>query len=161
MLPKPTKPAPNNWIGWPRVISVRRAPTFAAPMGRSPRSVGKAILRSAWAAVSGGLLLLIVVGLVYFRPPTWPFWLVGVLVAFGAMEAATRGRLRSYLYGLTIALAIFNGAILLYEFWLEAIVLAVVGLVVLMIRDNLREVFGGSLQMQRSLPKDWRNTRQL
>ena len=95
-----------------------------------------------WAAVSGGLLLLIVVGLVYFRPPTWPLWLVGVAVAFGAVEAATRGRLRGYLYGLTIALAIFTFAILLYEFWLVATILAVVGLVVLMIRDNLREVFG-------------------
>ncbi len=96
-----------------------------------------------WAAVSGGLLLLVIVALLYFRPPTWPIWLVGVVVAFGAVEAGTRGRIRSYLYGVTIALAILNAAILLYEFWLLALVLVLVGLVVLMIRDNLREVFGG------------------
>ena len=88
-------------------------------------------------------MLLIVVALVYFRPPTWPLWLVGVAVAFGGVEAATRGRLRGYLYGLTIALGVLNAAILLYEFWVLAIVTAVVGLVALMIRDNLREVFGG------------------
>ena len=111
--------------------------------GPQPPISGQSHFTQLWAAVSGGLLLLIVVGLVYFRPPTWPLWLVGVLVASGAVEAATRGGLRSYLYGLTIALAFFNGAILLYAFWLEAIILAVVGLVVLMIRDNLREVFGG------------------
>src|SRR5690606_35249944 len=46
-----------------------------------------------WAAVSGGLLLLVIVGLIYFRPPTWPVWLVGVAVAFGAVEAGTRGRM--------------------------------------------------------------------
>ena len=95
-----------------------------------------------WAAVSGGLLLLVIVGLIYFRPPTWPVWLVGVAVAFGAVEAGTRGRMRSYLYGVTIALVILNAGILLYQFWFQVLVLGLVGLVVLMIRDNLREVFG-------------------
>jgi hypothetical protein len=126
-----------------------RAGDFGSPRAHIRRAHGPQPPISAqsrfargWAAVSGGLLLLIVVGLVYFRPPTWPLWLVGVLVAFGAVEAATRGRLLSYLYGLTIALAILNAAILIYEFWVLGIVLAVVGLVVLMIRDNLREMFG-------------------
>ena len=96
-----------------------------------------------WAAVSGGLLLLVILALISFRPPTWPIWLVGVAVAFGAVEAMTRGRIRSYLYGVTIALALLNASILLYEFWFVALVLALVGLVVLMIRDNLREAFGG------------------
>ncbi|MBE2238571.1 MAG: hypothetical protein IAE81_12335 [Caldilineaceae bacterium] len=96
-----------------------------------------------WAAVSGGLLLLVIVALLFFRPPTWPLWLAGVIVAFGAVEAGTRGRMRSYLYGVTIVLAVLNAAILLYEFWFLALVLLLVGLVVLMIRDNLREVFGG------------------
>jgi hypothetical protein len=96
-----------------------------------------------WAAVSGGLLLLIIVGLVYFRPPTWLVWLIGVIAAFGAVEAGTRGRMRGYLYGVTIALAILNAGILLFEFWFAVLILALVGLVVLMIRDNLREVAGG------------------
>ena len=95
-----------------------------------------------WAAVSGGLLLLVIVVLFYLRPPTWPIWLVGVAVAFGAVEAVTRGRVRSYLYRVTIALAILNVSILLYQFWFLALILALVGLVILMIRDNLREVFG-------------------
>ena len=123
-------------IGSPRA-HIRRAHAPQPPIAAQGR------FTQWWAAVSGGLLLLIVVGLVSVRPPTWPLWLVGVAVAFGAVEAAAHGRLRGYLYGLTIALAIFNAAILLYEFWPAAIILAVVGLVVLMIRDNLREVFGG------------------
>ena len=116
---------------------IQRAHAPQPPLGQQSR------FALWWAAVSGGLLLLVIVALVYFRPPTWPIWLVGVVVAFGAIEAFTRGRLRGYLYGLTIALALLNAAILLYEFWVLAVVMAVVGLVVLMIRDNLREVFGG------------------
>jgi hypothetical protein len=81
--------------------------------------------------------------LVYLRPPRWPIWLVGVVAAFGAVEAATRRDMRNYLYDVTIALAILNAAILLYQFWLLALVLVLVGLVILMICDNLREVFGG------------------
>ena len=123
-------------FGPPRA-HIRRAHAPQQSIGQQSRFV------LAWAAVSGGLLLLIIVGLIYFRPPTWPIWLVGVIVAFGAVEAATHRSLRSYLYGLTIALVILTAAILLYEFWFAAIVLAIVGLVVLMIRDNLREVFGG------------------
>jgi hypothetical protein len=123
-------------LGAPRA-HIQRAHGPQAPIDAQGR------FRLLWAAVSGGLLLLAIIALIFFRPPTWPIWLAGVVVAFGAVEAATHRSLRSYLYGLTIALAILNAAILLYEFWFVTIVLVVVGLVVLMIRDNLREVFGG------------------
>ena len=126
-----------------------RAGDFGSPCAHIRRAHGpqppvspQSNFTRAWAAVSGGLLLLLVVILVFFRPPTWPYWLAGVLVAFGAIEAATRHHLRGFLYGLTIALAILTASILLYEFWALGLVLAVAGLVVLMIRDNLREVFG-------------------
>ncbi|MFO7634296.1 MAG: hypothetical protein R6W76_17235 [Caldilinea sp.] len=122
-------------LGAPRA-HILRAHAPQPPIGAQGR------FTLLWAAVSGGLLLLAIVALIFFRPPTWPIWLAGVIVAFGAVEAATHRSLRSYLYGLTIALAILTAAILLYEFWFVTIVLAVVGLVVLMIRDNLREVFG-------------------
>lgn len=68
---------------------------------------------------------------------------MGVVAAFGAVEAATRRDMRNYLYDVTIALAILNAAILLYQFWQFALILALVRLIILMIRDNPREVFGG------------------
>ena len=43
---------------------------------------------------------------------------------------------------LAIVLALITSAILLYRFWLVALVLGLTALVVMMIRDNLREVFG-------------------
>ncbi len=123
-------------LGPPRA-HIRRAHAPQPPIGAQNR------FTRWWAAISGGLLLLLIVALVYFRPPNWPIWLVGISVAFGAIEAVTRRRIGGFLYGVTIALAILNAIILLYQFWLLAIVLALVGLVILMIRDNLREVSGG------------------
>ena len=95
-----------------------------------------------WAAVSGGLILLLMVGLVYFRPPNWLLWLVGIGVLFGALDATTRGRLPNFLIRLTMTLALLTSGLLLYRFWPLAIVLGLTVLVVIMIRDNLREVFG-------------------
>ena len=75
----------------------------------------------------------------------WPRFMAVLLVIaiLHYMAADRRTLIVRSVYGLTIALAILNAAILLYEFWFVTIVLVVVGLVVLMIRDNLREVFGG------------------
>ena len=40
-----------------------------------------------WSAISGGLLLALVAGLVYFRPAHWIWWLMGVGFGFFALEA--------------------------------------------------------------------------
>lgn len=96
-----------------------------------------------WAAISGGLLLLSIVALIVYHPPHWPYWIVAVGVVFGAIESATRGRFAGYLLACAIVLAIATAIILLYVFWWLAITLALTALVILMIRDNLREVFGG------------------
>ena len=90
-----------------------------------------------WAAVSGGLLIVAVIGLLYLRPGGWLFWLVGVMVAFGAVEAVARKRVGRFLYGLVVGLALVNALILLFEFWAIVLVVVVIGLAALMIRDNL------------------------
>ena len=95
-----------------------------------------------WAAVSGGLILLLVVALVYWRPSDWLFWLLTMIVLFGALDAVTRDRLGNFLIYLAMVLAIYTAAILIYEFWPLLIVLGLALLTVMMIRDNLREVFG-------------------
>ena len=82
-----------------------------------------------------------IVALVYFRPPSWPLWIAGILIFFGAVDAATRGRLTTFLLRLAIVLALVTSAILLFRFWPLALVIGLVVLVVIMIRDNLSEVF--------------------
>ncbi len=100
-------------------------------------------LQLFWVAVSGGLILLLVTAVIYVQPVNWLLWLVGILILFGAIEAATRNRLAIFLVRLTVALALLTLVILLLKFWWLALILALVGLVMLMVRDNLREVFGG------------------
>jgi hypothetical protein len=107
-----------------------------------PPITGGSKLARWWWAVSGGLILLLLVGLVVMRPPNWPWWLAGVIVIFGGLDATSRGRLNVYLLRWAIVLALITSAILLYHYWAWALVLGLTVLVVIMIRDNLREVFG-------------------
>ncbi len=95
-----------------------------------------------WAAASGGLLLLLVAALVYLQPPHWPVWLAGIAVLFGTFDAAVRRRLASFLIHLTVVLALVTSGLLLYRFWLLALILGFAALAVIMVRDNVREVFG-------------------
>ncbi|MCA9869374.1 MAG: hypothetical protein KC487_03180, partial [Anaerolineae bacterium] len=85
---------------------------------------------------------LLVVALIYLRPHYWPIWLIGVIVLFAGLDAAMRGKLSTFLIRLTILLALFTSGLLLYRFWLLAVVIGIIVLAIIMIRDNVREVFG-------------------
>jgi len=95
-----------------------------------------------WAAASGGLLLLLVAALIYVRPPYWPVWLAGIAVLFGALDAAVRGKLASYLIRLTVVLALVTSGLLLFRFWLPVVILGFAAIAIIMIRDNVREILG-------------------
>ena len=55
----------------------------------------------------------------------------------------TRGRLTNFLLTTVIILAIIAGVILVIEFWQLILVLAVFGVVIFMMVDNLRELARG------------------
>jgi hypothetical protein len=95
-----------------------------------------------WAAASGGLLLLLVAALIYMRPLYWPVWLAGIAVLFGALDAAVRGKLASYLIRLTVVLALVTSGLLLFRFWLPVVILGFAAIAIIMIRDNVREILG-------------------
>ena len=94
----------------------------------------------AWAAVSGALILLPIVSLLVFRPANWPIWLLTIFFTMTAIEAVTSRRLANFLIASTVGLAIFASILLVLEFWEVVVIMAVVGVVVFMIRDNLREL---------------------
>jgi hypothetical protein len=96
-----------------------------------------------WAAVSGALALLSLLLLIALRPPFWPSLIVGVWLVFAAIEAATRGQLTNFLLTTVIILAIIAGVILVIEFLQLILVLAIVGVVIFMMVDNLRELARG------------------
>jgi hypothetical protein len=93
-----------------------------------------------WAAVSGGVILLLIIPIIYFRPAYWILWLIGIAVLFGAIDALTRGKLANFLLRLTITLAIVTSALLIWEFWWILLIGAFMLVVIVGIRDNLREM---------------------
>ena len=93
-----------------------------------------------WAALSGALALLAVLGLLVIQPVNWLVLIVLVFVALGAVESATRGRLTNYLLNVVITLAVITTLILVYEFWMIIVIVLVVALAVFMIRENLAEL---------------------
>jgi hypothetical protein len=97
-------------------------------------------LLDLWGAVSGALLMLVMLLLLIYTPANWYVWIVvAVLLSLG-VESWLRRRLARYLINVTIFLAIVTTVVLLIAFWRFALVLAVIGLAAIMLRDNLREL---------------------
>ena len=95
-----------------------------------------------WAAVSGGVLLLALVGLLYFHPDGWPIWLAVALFSILAVEAAVRGRLVNFLLTATMVLGVITALVLVVDFFWLLVVLALAALVVYSVFSNLREMAG-------------------
>jgi hypothetical protein len=105
------------------------------PLGQQAR------ITELWAAVSGGLLLLALTILLLLFPE---YWLeLGLMVAaiFITIEATVRGRLANLLLNVTIVLAVITGLILIWEFWWLVLLIAAFAMVIIMIRENLRELW--------------------
>jgi hypothetical protein len=93
-----------------------------------------------WGALSGAVVLLGIALLLIFRPANWLIWLIGSGVVLGGVEALTQGRLVKYLLNITVILAVIAAIILLVEFWILVLVAGLVGVVIFVIRGNLREL---------------------
>ncbi len=104
------------------------------PLGRQYRLV------EIWAALSGAVILLVIVGLLISRPAYLLLWLLGLGVGLRGLEALTRGELINYLLSITIFLAVIGAIILIVEFWFWALILVLVGIVIFMICGNLLEL---------------------
>lgn len=105
-----------------------------------------------WSAISGGVLLLLLVALLVFTPGSWLTWVVLLGVIFFGIEAAVRGGLGSYLLNLAIILALINTVVLLYEFWWLILIALLVAFVVFILRENLGELWSGVKTGKASAP---------
>jgi hypothetical protein len=105
------------------------------PLGKQAR------ITELWAAVSGGLLLLALTILLLLFPHYWLGLGLTVAAIFITIEATVRGRLANLLLNVTILLAVVNGLILIWEFWWLILLVAAFAMVILMIRENLRELW--------------------
>lgn len=100
-------------------------------------------LLEVWAATSSGLLLIALI--VFLSIPAfraiWYVWLGIVIALFVAIEAMIESRLVNLLLNVTIFLAVLTTLILIWRFWLLIIVAGLGFFVMIMLRENLRELW--------------------
>jgi hypothetical protein len=70
-----------------------------------------------WAAISGTLLVSIIVLLLAMRPALWLLWIVFSFLIFGIIEAGLSNRLTNYILTTTIILASIGVAVLIFAYW--------------------------------------------
>lgn len=113
---------------------------FHVPLSRE--EIQESRLVETWAAVSvGGLLLGFGVILLFF-PQIWIEAAGGMVLAFLAIDAALRRHLTDLLVATSVILALLSLGVLLYEFFIESVVIVVALLSLLIIVDNFRELRG-------------------
>lgn len=96
-----------------------------------------------WAALSSGLLIIALIASLAIPPlrELWYVWIGFVIAAFIVIEAFVQGKLVKLLLNITIWLAIGTTLILLWRFWLFVLIGGLIFLAVIMLRENLRELF--------------------
>jgi hypothetical protein len=94
----------------------------------------------AWAAVSVSLVLISFVGIALFEREHLISMLVFSIALFAFVEAGFRGRLVGLISSVNIGLAVVATLILVYEFFWQLVVAAVLILGLYVLWDNLREL---------------------
>jgi hypothetical protein len=93
-----------------------------------------------WAAASGALLVTTIVLLAFAQPAHWPLWIALALLLFGLIEARLRNKAADYLLTTTIILAVIGAVTLAIEYWSWVIPAVLIGIFVLSLLNNLREL---------------------
>src|SRR5215204_2306147 len=94
----------------------------------------------AWAAVSVSLMLISFVGIVMFEREHLISMLVFSIAFFAFVEAGFRGRLVNLVSSANIGLAVVATLIIIYEFFWQLVVAAVLVIGLYVLWDNLREL---------------------
>jgi hypothetical protein len=95
----------------------------------------------AWAAISVSLMLISFVGIAMFEREHLISMLVFSIAFFAFVEAGFRGRLVNLVSSANIGLAVVATLIILYEFFWQLVVAAVLVIGLYVLWDNLRELF--------------------
>jgi hypothetical protein len=117
-----------------------------AHISRTPQPASETKLRvsrlaEAWAAASVGLMLIVFVLVVMYERGTYlTFALAASIGLFLFVEAGFRGRLTNLVTSATIGLAVVATLVVVYRFFWQIVVVAVLALGVYILWDNLREL---------------------
>lgn len=93
-----------------------------------------------WAAFSGGILLMLMLGLIIIFPSRFLIFMAVAYLAFAVIEATLRGRLQKLLLNGVLLLALITSLVLIWEFWRIMLLVGFVSITVLLIRENLRQI---------------------
>ncbi|MCU0482916.1 MAG: hypothetical protein MUC54_01350, partial [Chloroflexi bacterium] len=96
----------------------------------------------AWSAISASLVLIVIALLLWSA--VFPVWFtIGVAIAgYVGLEALFRRRFVALLLNVTVLLALVGALVLAITYWPLALLAAVVGIALLTIVENVREVAG-------------------
>lgn len=95
-----------------------------------------------WAALSIGLAMLIFVVL-YLTTHLWPLWLAVMLGVLISIEATFRRQLPNLITSATVALAVVTALVLVYQFFWNLVVIAVLVGGLYLMWENVRELSQG------------------
>jgi hypothetical protein len=109
------------------------------PIPESELQIGRVM--ETWAAISTGLMLISLVGMILFAPQHWFVGIILILVLLIAIEATFRRRLIQLVTNVTIGLALFASMVLFIEFFPEIAVLGALVTGGYMMWENLRELW--------------------
>jgi hypothetical protein len=109
---------------------------------QSEQELRQNMLAEMWAAISVGVLMLGIVAMVGLGVAGWTVTLVFIAGMVLVVESILRKRVIRLLVTVTIVLALVTGAILVYEFFWWMIVAVTVAVAMMIITDNVRELWG-------------------
>lgn len=99
-------------------------------------------LLESWSALSAGLLLIGFALLLFLEPAQFFIGTAALVLGFGVIEASLRRRLQELLLSISVILAVMTSFVLVYEFLWELLSAVVVGVALLIIVTNWRELRG-------------------
>ena len=103
-----------------------------------PPPIAKAL--DVWAAISGAILVSVLILLVAFRPLHWPLWAMLAVLLFGAIESALRDKLTNYLLAATVVLAGLGVVVIFLGYWRWIIPGVLLFVFLYSLLTNLREL---------------------
>ena len=131
--------AQQLWRGehGPARAHIRRAST---PIPESELKIGR--LMETWAAVSIGLILISLVGVMFFAPQNYIMGLIAILTLFIIIESTFRRRLTQLVAQTTITLAIVAALVLIVDFFPQIAIISALAAGGYMMWQNLKELRG-------------------
>jgi hypothetical protein len=107
---------------------------------QDPRLIRRSRILDVWAAISVAALLFLLALLIFLGSETWWIGVPALIFGYVGIEALVRRRFLDLLLNVTALLAVIGALILLREYFVQAVILAVAAIGILILRDNVREL---------------------